>query len=71
MFGVEHSGRWRLRTADGDPFLSIGAVHADDTNLRYPHDVDIFTARYGGSRRRWLHEGVAYTISLRGAETER
>ncbi|MEV6374751.1 hypothetical protein [Micromonospora musae] len=57
-FTVEHRDGWRLRTPGGEPFRSIGIVHADDTNLRYPHNLDIYRARYGGSRRRWLREGL-------------
>ena len=44
-FTVEHRDRWLLRTPDGDPFLSVGVVHADDTNLRYPHNIAVHRAR--------------------------
>jgi hypothetical protein len=33
-------------------------VHADDTNLRMAHNATIFAERCGGSRRRWIHEGL-------------
>jgi hypothetical protein len=68
-FTVEHRGRWRLRTPDGAPFLSVGVVHADDTNLRYPHNIDIHRERYGGSRRRWLHEGLVPEMTSWGFNT--
>ncbi|MEU4932548.1 hypothetical protein AB0G54_39655 [Streptomyces yokosukanensis] len=57
-FSVDRRHRWRLRTPDGDPFLSVGIVHADDTNLRYPHNFAIYQSRYGASRRQWLREGL-------------
>ncbi|WP_158168417.1 agarase [Mycolicibacterium smegmatis] len=69
-FTLDHSaGRWRFRGPDGDPFLSIGVVHADDTNLRYPHNMGIFTARYGASRRRWLREGLVPEMTSWGFNT--
>jgi hypothetical protein len=52
------SGRWFLSTPTGEPLLSLGIVHADDTNLRYPHNYSIYLQRYGGQRSRWLREGL-------------
>ncbi|MEU8235267.1 hypothetical protein AB0C12_37230 [Actinoplanes sp. NPDC048967] len=66
---VRHGDRWRLLTPDGRPFLSIGVVHADDTNLRYPHNAGIHRDRYGGSRRRWLHEGLVPELRAWGFNT--
>ncbi|MDA4891923.1 hypothetical protein PFZ55_34095 [Streptomyces sp. MS2A] len=68
-FAVSNDGRWRLRTPDGTPFLSVGVVHADDTNLRYPHNIDLFRSRYGGSRRRWLREGLVHDMTSWGFNT--
>ncbi|MEV6370388.1 hypothetical protein AB0L86_26235 [Micromonospora musae] len=68
-FTVEHRDGWRLRTPGGEPFRSIGIVHADDTNLRYPHNLDIYRARYGGSRRRWLREGLIPEMTSWGFNT--
>ncbi|MFI7609429.1 hypothetical protein ACIBTV_30550 [Micromonospora sp. NPDC049366] len=68
-FTVEHRDGWRLRTPSGEPFRSIGIVHADDTNLRYPHNIDIYRARYGGSRRRWLREGLIPEMTAWGFNT--
>jgi hypothetical protein len=31
---------------------------AQPTNLRYAYDIEIFRRRHGGSRRRWVHEGL-------------
>lgn len=69
VFAVEHRDRWRFRGPDGRPFLSIGVVHADDTNLRYPHNEALFTVRYGGSRRRWLHDGLVPEMRAWGFNT--
>jgi hypothetical protein len=68
-FTVEHRDRWLLRTPDGDPFLSVGVVHADDTNLRYPHNIAVHRARYGGSRRRWVREGLVPEMTAWGFNT--
>ncbi|MGW7754544.1 hypothetical protein ACWGK6_23960 [Streptomyces violaceusniger] len=68
-FTVDRRHRWRLRTPDGDPFLSVGIVHADDTNLRYPHNRAIYQSRYGGSRRRWLREGLVADLREWGFNT--
>ncbi|GHJ41002.1 hypothetical protein [Streptomyces sp. TS71-3] len=68
-FTVERSDRWLLRAPDGAPFLSIGVVHADDTNLRYPHNAGIHRARYGGSRRRWVRESLVPEMASWGFNT--
>ncbi|WP_037636141.1 hypothetical protein, partial [Streptomyces noursei] len=68
-FTVDRRHRWRLRTPDGDPFLSVGIVHADDTNLRYPHNLAIYQSRYGGSRQRWLQEGLVRDLKDWGFNT--
>ncbi|WP_411126569.1 hypothetical protein [Streptomyces sp. x-19] len=68
-FTLDASTRWRFVTPRGDPFLSIGVVHADDTNLRYPHNADLFAERYGSSRRRWLNEGLVPELSAWGFNT--
>ncbi|MFD9734654.1 agarase [Umezawaea sp. NPDC059074] len=69
VFDVGRDDRWRLRTPDGDPFLSIGVVHADDTNLRYPHNSAVFADRYGSSRRRWIAEGLVPDLRSWGFTT--
>ncbi len=69
MFSVQKTDRWRLKTAAGEPFLSIGIVHADDTNLRYPHNAAVFKQRYGGSRRRWVREGLVPELRSWGFTT--
>ncbi|MGP4014638.1 hypothetical protein [Saccharopolyspora sp. 5N708] len=68
-FTVRRDGRWRLHTPDGHPFLSIGVVHADDTNLRMEHNAKIFAQRYGGSRHRWIREGLVPELTSWGFNT--
>jgi len=69
MFTVDRRGRWLLRDAHGEPFVSIGVVHADDTNLRYPHNDHIFTERYGGCGQRWLRDGLVPEMTAWGFNT--
>ncbi|GAA3439782.1 agarase [Kutzneria kofuensis] len=59
----------RLTSPDGRPFRSIGISHADDTNLRYPHNLEVWRSRYGGSRRRWLREGLVPDLRSWGFTT--
>ena len=65
----QSAGRHHLVAPGGEPFLSIGVVHANDTNLRYPHNEAIFAERHGGSRRRWLREGLAVEMERWGFNT--
>lgn len=68
-FTLSSSGRWRFRTPEGEPFLSIGVVHADDTNLRHPYNAAVFAERYGSSRRRWVAEGLVPEMRSWGFNT--
>jgi hypothetical protein len=57
-FRVERAdGRWWLVDPLGHAFISVGLNHADETNLKYPHNLEIWKRRYG-SRERWIREGV-------------
>ena len=42
---------------DGTPFLSLGVNHADETNLKYPRNIDVWRRKYG-SRDAWIRDGV-------------
>jgi hypothetical protein len=66
---VERRGRWSFVAPDGRPFPSLGVTHADDTNLRYPHNETVWRDRYGGSRRRWLQEGLVADLESWGFTT--
>ena len=58
FFRLEREGkRWYLVDPEGFGFISIGLNHAEETNLKYPHNFDIWKARYG-SREKWIREGV-------------
>ena len=41
----------------GRPFLTLAVNHADETNLKYPHNIDVWRSRYG-CREKWLADGV-------------
>ncbi len=47
----------------------IGVAHADDSDLKYPHNVEIWRERYGGSKERWVLEGVAKDLKSWGFNT--
>jgi hypothetical protein len=58
-FRLDRDGdRWWLVDPLGNGFLSVGLNHIDDSDLKYPHNLDIWQKRYGGSRERWISEGV-------------
>ena len=53
FFRVANSdGAWSFVDPEGKPFLSLALNHIDDTDLRYPHNVEIFERKYG-SRQSW------------------
>jgi hypothetical protein len=58
FFKVEQSdrGAWRFLDPEGKPFISMGVNHIDDSDLRYPHNVEVWNQKYG-SRQKW-QEGV-------------
>lgn len=41
------TGSWSFIDPDGKPFVSLGVNHIDDTDLRYPHNVDVWAQKYG------------------------
>lgn len=47
----------RLLDPSGQPFLTLGVNHADETNLKYPRNVEVWQRRYG-SRDSWIADGV-------------
>ena len=46
------SGGWAFVDPFGEPFVSLALNHLDDSDLRYPHNVDMFDRKYG-TRRNW------------------
>jgi hypothetical protein len=58
----------RLVEPDGQPFLTLGVNHADETNLKYPRNIDVWRRRYG-SRERWIHDGVVADLRDWGFNT--
>jgi hypothetical protein len=68
-FSVARGRGWSFVSPTGEPFCSLGVVHADDTNLRYPHNRAIWRERYGGSRQRWLRDGLVADLRAWGFTT--
>ena len=53
---------------DGGGFITIGLNHCEETNLKYPHNIDIWRKKYG-SRERWIKEGVVKDLKAWGFNT--
>lgn len=60
--------RWWLVDPEGNGFITIGLNHADETNLKYPHNFDIWKSKYG-SRENWIREGVVKDLKDWGFNT--
>ena len=60
--------RWWLVDPDGAAFISIGVNHADESNLKYPHNRDIWKQKYG-SRESWIRDGVVKDFKAWGFNT--
>lgn len=68
FFRLQQSdGRWWLVDPDGNEFVSMGVNHADESNLKYPHNADIWRKRYG-SRETWI-QGVVSDLKSWGFNT--
>ena len=61
-------GRWFFVDPDGNAFISIGLNHADESNLKYPHNWDIWKRKYG-SRENWIENGVVSDLKKWGFNT--
>jgi hypothetical protein len=69
FFGIgKVDGRWSLIDPDGKPFYSIGLNHTDDTNLKYPYNIDIWQKKYG-SRKNWIKNGLVPDMKKWGFNT--
>ena len=69
FFRVEQrDGRWRLIDPAGRPFITIGLNHADESNLKYPHNSDVWRQKYG-SRETWIRDGVVKDMKDWGFNT--
>lgn len=51
--GQHANGSWSFVDTSGKPFFSVGLNHIDDSDLRYPHNVDVFEQKYG-TRENWF-----------------
>jgi hypothetical protein len=69
FFRVEQrEGRWRMVDPEGRPFVSIGLNHADETNLKFPRNLDVWRQKYG-SRESWIRDGVVKDLREWGFNT--
>lgn len=70
-FRVERAsnGRWLFVDPDGGGFLTIGVAHADDSDLKYPHNLVIWNRKYGSSKERWIKEGLVKDLKSWGFNT--
>ncbi|MEZ5666114.1 MAG: agarase [Alphaproteobacteria bacterium] len=62
------SERWWLVDPAGNGFISIGLNHADESNLKYPHNLEIWKRKYG-SRERWIRDGLVRDLKDWGFNT--
>jgi hypothetical protein len=61
--GKSATGSWSFIDPKGKPFVSLGVNHIDDSDLRYPHNVALWDAKYG-SRQAWVKGVVKDLESL-------
>lgn len=68
-FRLENTGdRWWLVDPDGAAFISVGLNHADESNLKFPYNCEIWRQKYG-SRDKWVREGVVRDLKDWGFNT--
>lgn len=60
--------RWWLVDPNGNRFLTIGLNHADESNLKYPHNLEIWKKKYG-SREKWIRGGLVKDLKNWGFNT--
>ncbi len=60
--------RWWLVDPDGGAFITIGLNHADESNLKFPYNSDVWRRKYG-SRDKWLRDGVVRDLKDWGFNT--
>jgi hypothetical protein len=61
-------GRWSFVDPAGKPFLSIGLNHADESNLKYDFNTEIWERKYG-SKASWIQNGVVKDLKTFGFNT--
>lgn len=62
------SDRWWFVDPDGNGFLTVGLNHIDESNLKYPHNAEVYKKKYG-SREKWIREGVVKDLKDWGFNT--
>ena len=64
----DDTGRWSFVDPTGQPFVSIGLNHADESNLKYEFNQSIWHRKYG-SRSAWIQDGVVKDFKAFGFNT--
>lgn len=54
---IERAGKWSFIDPGGSPFLSLALNHIEESDLQYPHNIEVFQRKYG-NRRSWIVDGV-------------
>ncbi len=55
FFRVEQiDSRWWFIDPGGHAFFSLGVNHAEEADLKYPDNVDVWESKHGSSRERWM-----------------
>ena len=68
-FRLEKSqDRWWLVDPEGSAFITMGINHADESNLKYPHNWDVWKRKYG-TREDWIKGGVVNDLKSWGFNT--
>lgn len=60
--------RWWMVDPEGNGFITIGLNHPDESNLKYPHNIDIWKKKYG-SREKWIKDGLVKDLNDWGFNT--
>lgn len=60
--------RWFFVDPDGNAFISVELNHADESNLKYPHNWEVWKKKYG-SREAWIKNGVVKDLKTWGFNT--
>jgi hypothetical protein len=69
FFGLTRTADgWAFTDPRGNRFFSLGLNHADETNLKYPSNIEVWRRRYG-SRAAWIRDGVARDLRAWGFNT--
>lgn len=68
-FRVEQAAsRWWMIDPDGGAFISMAVNHLDESNLKFPHNAEVWRNKYG-NREQWIQRGVTHDLRDWGFNT--